>query len=172
MGAMTLPTISPAQAKALLDQGARLIDIRDADEHRRQAIPGAANMPLSALEPVSGHPAVIWHCRTGMRTAANAQQLAAMSACPGYILEGGINGWRSAGLPIKADAKAPLEIMRQVQIIAGLLILLGVVLSLTVAHAFVLLSGFVGAGLLMAGATGWCGMARLLALMPWNRRAA
>ena len=115
MEAMTLPTITPAQAKALLDEGARLIDIRDADEHRRQAIPGAANMPLSALEPVTGHPA---------------------------------------------------------QIISGLLILTGVILSLTVARGFVLLSGFVGAGLLMAGATGWCGMARLLAFMPWNRRAA
>lgn len=156
----------------MLDQGARLIDIRDADEHRRQAIPGAENVPLSALEPVYGHPAVIWHCRSGMRTAANAPQLAAMSGCPGYILEGGIDGWRAAGLPVRTDANAPLEIMRQVQIIAGLLILLGVVLSLTVAQGFVLLPGFVGAGLLMAGATGWCGMARLLALMPWNRRAA
>jgi hypothetical protein len=31
------------------------------------------------------------------------------------------------------------------------------------------LSAFVGAGLFMAGATGFCGMARLLAVMPWNR---
>lgn len=172
MEAMTLPTITPAKAQTLLDEGARLIDIRDADEHRRQSIPGAANMPLASLEPVSGHPAVIWHCRSGMRTAANAAQLAAMSGCPGYILEGGIDGWRAAGMPVATDAKAPLEIMRQVQIVAGLLILAGVVLSLTVAQGFILLSGFVGAGLLMAGATGWCGMARLLGAMPWNRRAA
>lgn len=169
---MTLPTITPAKAKVLLDEGARLIDIRDTDEHRRQSIPGAANMPLASLEPVSGHPAVIWHCRSGMRTAANSAQLAAMSACPGYVLEGGIDGWRAAGLPVKTDAKAPLEIMRQVQIVAGLLILAGVILSLTVAQGFVLLSGFVGAGLLMAGVTGWCGMARLLSAMPWNHRAA
>ena len=73
---------------------------------------------------------------------------------------------------MKTDAKAPLEIMRQVQMIAGLLILAGVVLSLTVAQGFVALSAFVGAGLFMAGATGWCGMAKLLALMPWNRRTA
>lgn len=172
MEAMTLPTITPAQAKALLDEGARLIDIRDADEHRRQSIPGADNMPLSTLEPVSGHPAIIWHCRSGMRTGANADRLAAASHCPGYLLEGGIDGWRSAGLPVKTDAKAPLEIMRQVQMIAGLLILSGVVLSLTVAQGFVALSAFVGAGLFMAGATGWCGMAKLLGLMPWNRRAA
>jgi Protein of unknown function (DUF2892) len=30
---------------------------------------------------------------------------------------------------------------------------------------------FVGAGLVFAGVSDWCGMARLLALMPWNRRA-
>lgn len=169
---MTLPTITPAEAQALLDDGAGLIDIRDADEHRRQNIPGATNMPLTSLKPVSGHPAVIWHCRSGMRTAANASQLAAMSASPGYMLEGGLDGWRAAGLPVATDAKAPLEIMRQVQIVAGLLILAGVILSLTVAQGFVLLSGFVGAGLLMAGVTGWCGMARLLVAMPWNRRGA
>jgi hypothetical protein len=33
------------------------------------------------------------------------------------------------------------------------------------------LAAFVGAGLVMAGTTGWCGMARLLAHMPWNRPA-
>ncbi|MGK8251302.1 YgaP-like transmembrane domain [Moraxella lacunata] len=30
-------------------------------------------------------------------------------------------------------------------------------------------SGFVGAGLLFAGVTGFCGMARVLALLPYNR---
>ena len=62
--------------------------------------------------------------------------------------------------------------MRQVQIAAGLLILAGVALGLVVAPAWFGLAGFVGAGLTFAGLTGWCGMARLLALLPWNRRAA
>jgi hypothetical protein len=49
-------------------------------------------------------------------------------------------------------------------------VLLGVVLGATVAPGFYALSGFVGAGLLFAGVSGFCGMARLLAVMPWNRR--
>jgi len=62
--------------------------------------------------------------------------------------------------------------MRQVQIAAGLLILLGVLLGFLVDPLWFGLAAFVGAGLTVAGVTGWCGMARLLAVMPWNRRQA
>jgi hypothetical protein len=51
-------------------------------------------------------------------------------------------------------------------------VLTGVVLGLFVSPGFFGLSAFVGAGLTFAGATGWCGMAKLLAVMPWNRAAA
>ena len=68
------------------------------------------------------------------------------------------------------DSSQPLPLMRQVQIAAGSLALLGVILGYAVSSAFFLLSGFVGAGLILAGVTGFCGMARLLAIMPWNRR--
>ena len=76
----------------------------------------------------------------------------------------------ASGLPVVADRRQPIEIMRQVQITAGALIVLGVLLSLWVAPQFIALSGFVGAGLMFAGISGWCGMAKLLGLMPWNRR--
>ena len=92
--------------------------------------------------------------------------------CETYILEGGLDAWRKAGLPVALDRSQPIEIMRQVQIAAGSLVLLGVVLGAFVAPGFYPLSGFVGAGLLFAGVSGFCGMARLLAVMPWNRRAA
>jgi hypothetical protein len=59
--------------------------------------------------------------------------------------------------------------MRQVQIAAGSMIVLGVVLGMLVAPGFYLLSGFVGAGLVFAGVTGTCGLASVLRLMPWNR---
>jgi hypothetical protein len=59
--------------------------------------------------------------------------------------------------------------MRQVQIAAGSLVLLGLALAAFVSPAWAALSAFIGAGLLFAGISGWCGMARLLALMPWNR---
>jgi hypothetical protein len=68
-----------------------------------------------------------------------------------------------------ADRTAPLPIMRQVQIAAGSLVLLGVVLAVLVSPWFMALSAFVGAGLIVAGVTGFCGMANLLLHMPWNR---
>ena len=105
-----------------------------------------------------------------MRTRANAGALqAAAAGCTAYVVDGGIEAWKQAGLPVARNARAPLELMRQVQIAAGSLILLGAVLAATLSPWFLLLSGFVGAGLVFAGVSGFCGMALLLARMPWNR---
>jgi hypothetical protein len=62
--------------------------------------------------------------------------------------------------------------MRQVQIAAGSLVVLGVALGAMLHPGFFALSGFVGAGLVFAGATGTCGLARMLRMMPWNRALA
>ena len=99
-----------------------------------------------------------------------AQRLADAASCQAYLLDGGLEAWKKAGLPVAVDARQPLEIMRQVQIAAGSLVVLGVVLGTWVAPAFYGISAFVGAGLMFAGVSGWCGMARMLALMPWNKR--
>jgi rhodanese-related sulfurtransferase len=171
MKQMTLTTITPAEAVRRMQEGALLIDIREPDEHARTRIPNARNVPVGQIDRIGDAPAVIYHCRSGMRTQANAVRLGQASECEAFLLEGGLDAWRSAGLPVEEDRKAPLEIMRQVQIAAGLLVLAGVILGLTVAPAFFGLAGFVGAGLTFSGLSGWCGMARLLALMPWNRRA-
>jgi rhodanese-related sulfurtransferase len=168
---MSLPTIDVAGARRLLEQGAVLVDVREADEHARERVPDAKNNPLSRLSPVDAPAgkAVIFHCRSGARTSANAARLADAASCEAYVLEGGLDAWKKAGFPVVVDRRQPLEIMRQVQIVAGSLVLLGVVLGVWVAPAFLGLSAFVGAGLAFAGISGWCGMARLLALMPWNR---
>lgn len=173
----TLTALKPDEVAARLKTGAAvLIDIREPDEFARAHVKGALSRPLSGFEAAHlkiepGHD-VIFTCRSGMRTGANCDRLAARIDGEAFVLEGGLDGWTKAGLPVALDRKAPLEMMRQVQIIAGLLILAGVTLSLTVHPGFVGLSAFVGAGLLMAGATGFCGMARLLALLPWNRAVA
>jgi len=172
-----LKTISPQDAADLVHHGAVLIDVRDADEHAREHIPGARHHALSRIDvetPVrAGDDILVFHCRSGARTSGNAGRLAAAAQnCQAYILEGGLDAWKKAGLPVRLDRKQPIEIMRQVQIVAGTLILLGVLLGAFVAPGFYVLSGFVGAGLLFAGLSGFCGMARLLAVMPWNKRAA
>ena len=167
---MSVPTISPEQARRLLAEGATLIDIRQPDEHARERISGAKCHPLSALDgtQVTRGP-VIFHCRSGMRTAAHAPTLAGAAQGDCYILEGGIDGWKRAGFATEIDRKVPIDLMRQVQITAGMLVLLGVLGGFLVNPAFFGLSGFVGAGLTFAGVSGFCGMARLLAVMPWNR---
>ena len=174
---MSLPTIDVTRARALVDQGAVLVDIREADEHARERVPGARHNPLSRLSPLDAPPGtvVIFHCRSGARTAGNAQRLADAAGCDAYILEGGLDAWKRAGLPVATPPKSqrqPIEIMRQVQITAGSLVLLGVILGFTVSPAWFGLSGFIGAGLTFAGVSGWCGMAKVLAMMPWNRAAA
>ncbi|MBF9233807.1 rhodanese family protein [Microvirga alba] len=170
---MSLATISPQKAKELIAKGAVLVDIREADEYARERIPGARHHAFSKLQgPIAAPGAVIFHCRSGNRTATHAERLAAAATCDAYILEGGINAWKKAGLPVAQDKTQPLELMRQVQIAAGSLTLLGVLLGAYVHPGFYALSGFVGAGLIFAGVTGFCGMARLLAFAPWNRKAA
>ncbi len=171
-----LQTISPERAADLVRSGAVLIDIREADEHARERIPGARHHALTRIDRESpargGDDVLIFHCRSGARTKGNAARLAAAApTCETYILDGGLDAWKKAGLPVALDRSQPIDIMRQVQIVAGSLVLAGVVLGALVAPAFYALSGFVGAGLLFAGVSGFCGMARLLAAMPWNRRA-
>ena len=173
---MSLPLISPQQANALVAEGAKLIDIRDPDEYAREHIPAARSVPLDTLpgglETHAGE-TVIFHCQSGARTFSNAARLAQAAApAQAFIVEGGIQGWKQAGLITQEDTSQPLPLMRQVQIAAGLLTLCGVVLGFTLSSGFFLMSGFVGAGLLFAGLTGFCGMARLLKVMPWNRRTS
>lgn len=168
---MTLPIITAKAAQQLLANGAVLVDIRGQDEYARERIPGSRNRPLDSLGTVDeGARQVIFHCKSGNRTAVNAPKLAAATACDAFILEGGIEAWKQAGLPVARDTRQPIEMQRQVQIIAGSLVLLSIVLSQFVAPGFLALSAFVGAGLVFAGVSGWCGMAKMLAVMPWNRR--
>ena len=177
---MSLPIITPGEAwRRLADGSAILVDIREPAEHAREAIPGAKLHSLSTLDaPVlsamgnPNAPAVIFHCQSGMRTADNAGRLGACGIPEAYILQGGLSGWKAAGYPTRIDRSKPIELQRQVQITAGLLILAGLLLAWLVSSLFLGLSAFVGAGLVFAGVSGWCGMARVLSLMPWNRTPA
>tara|TARA_R110002074_G_scaffold318173_1_gene488583 strand:- start:2300 stop:2869 length:570 start_codon:yes stop_codon:yes gene_type:complete len=170
-GIPMMKEVTPQEAKTLKDQGALIVDIREPDEFAREHIDGARNIPLSQMDKAARHKAgeiVIYHCKSGMRTQANATKLPA-DQCEAYILKGGIEGWKAAALDVAADRSKPIEIMRQVQIAAGSLVVLGVLLGFVVHAGFFALSAFVGAGLVFAGASGTCAMAKLLGYMPWNR---
>lgn len=166
--------LTPTVAGQRMAEGALLVDIRSTQEHAREHIAQAINIPLEQLNQrpaaLQGANAVIFHCRSGNRTQLNAQTLQACTDGETYVLEGGLDAWKKAGLPVVVDASQPLELQRQVQIAAGSMIVLGTVLGATVSPWFYLLAGFVGAGLVFAGVSGFCGLARVLMKMPWNRR--
>lgn len=113
---------------------------------------------------------VLFHCKSGARTLANSPRLAGKlgEGCEAYIVDGGLDAWKKAGLPVVADRRQPLELQRQVQIGAGSMAFFGTLLGLLVSPWFFVVPLFVGAGLMTAGITGFCGMARLLVHMPWN----
>lgn len=173
---MPLETISAETAAALIEEKkALLFDIRESDEFAREHIPGARHEPLSAFNaadfPEEQGKIAIFHCASGARTAEAAPRILGTAFAEIYQLDQGLAGWKKAGLRTVVNQSLPIPIQRQVQITAGLMVLLGVVLGFTVSPWFFGLSGFVGAGLTFAGLSGTCAMANLLALMPWNRRA-
>jgi hypothetical protein len=85
------------------------------------------------------------------------------------VITGGTNSCIQLGIPVNRTKTKMISIERQVRIGAGFLVLTGVALGYWVAPAFYLLSGFIGAGLMFAGITDWCGMGILLARAPWNK---
>jgi rhodanese-related sulfurtransferase len=170
-----LNKIDAFKAKSLLDSGkAVLIDIRESDEFAREHVPGAHHVPLSGFSPKDfpedRNKIAIFHCASGARTAEAAPRILGSGFTEVYMLEQGLAGWKKAGQKTIVNRRMPISIQRQVQITAGMMVLIGVVLGFLVAPEFFLLSGFVGAGLTFAGLSGTCAMASLLAVMPWNRR--
>jgi len=176
---MSIPQISPVEAKRRLDAGtAVLIDIREPAEHARENIADARLVPLSVFGPDkfaqerTAATSIIFHCQSGNRTCMNFEKLEAVGLPDIFVLEGGLGAWKQAGLPTRLDRKQPIELQRQVMIAAGTLILTGLILAYLVSPWFIALSAFMSCGLVFAGASGWCGLARLLVLMPWNKVAA
>lgn len=171
--AKDLPRIGANEAGKLGGE-VLFVDIRSAAEYRREHIAEAVCMPAAELaakpDAAANADTLVFYCLSGMRTTQAAGALAAAAnGRTAYILDGGLQAWKKAGLPTVADRSAPLDIMRQVQIGAGSLVLLGVIGGAFLSPALYWLAAFVGAGLITAGLTGFCGMAKILARMPWNR---
>jgi len=105
-----LKTITPDRAAALVREGAVMIDVREAHEHAAEHIPGARHHALSQIDPAhpieDGDTILIFHCKSGGRTSMNAGRLAgAAGECEAFVLGGGIEAWRRAGLPTTAAVK-------------------------------------------------------------------
>jgi rhodanese-related sulfurtransferase len=155
-----MKTIAPAELQKLLaaQPGLPLLDVRTPVEYAGVHVPQARNVPLDQLSP---------------KALFDADQLP--KGQPVYLLcrsgGGGTQAWIEAGLPVTGGTTRVISLERQVRIAAGSLVLAGVLLGWFVHGGFFGLSAFVGAGLVFAGVTDWCGMGLLLAKLPWNQKS-
>jgi rhodanese-related sulfurtransferase len=142
-------------------------------EYKEKHIDGVRSVPLDEIEKhvaeFKDKKTVYVHCRSGRRGQQAIEKLHTLGITAELVnVEGGILAWEEAGFGTKA-LTTRLPIMRQTFIAAGALIVLSHILYLQIGSAGLWLSAFVGAGLLFAGLTGWCGMAFILSRAPWNK---
>lgn len=151
---------------------AQLIDVREPGEFDTEFVPGAMNTPLSAFPKFVGKlkpdAPVYVLCQVGVRAQNAADTLLKKNFSHVYVVTGGMNLWKHAGLPVTRGTRNVWDLNRQVRFVAGLLVLAGIALSF-INKWFLGVGIFVGCGLVFSGLTGWCGMALLLARMPWNK---
>jgi rhodanese-related sulfurtransferase len=169
--------LTPACAAELLAhaEGARLVDVRTPGEYAAVHIAGGCNIPLDGLgEHLEGlrqsSGPVLLVCQSGARARRAEEQLRRAGVRGLRLLDGGIAAWIAAGQPVIRGTRR-LSLERQVRIASGALAALGGALALTVSPWFALVPTFVGGGLVFAGLTDTCGMALLLARLPYNRAA-
>lgn len=170
-----LEAIEPAVLRDLLDrQEVVLVDVREPGEHKQEKIPGSVRVSLSQFDPKqipdTAGKLLVLHCRTNNRSTQAAQKLLTAGYPKVTYLDGGLNAWKAAGYVTKIDHNAPISLMRQVKIVAGSLVLTGVLLGTLIAPGWYILSGFVGAGLMFAGITNTCALGMLLAKLPYNQK--
>jgi rhodanese-related sulfurtransferase len=170
--------VTPDELYELLAEDGRieLLDVRTPGEFAAAHVAGARLLPLDDLDapaflnnrPASEKPVyVICQTTRRARQAINKFQRAGFDRC--VLVEGGMQGWMEVRLPVNRGISKALPLIRQVHVAVGLISGLGAVLALTVNPYFAFVPLFTSCGLLVAGLTGFCGLALLLAKMPWNR---
>ena len=179
MGIQTISVQEVARIQANGEAG-DFVDVRTPGEYESVHAVGTRNVPLDRLDAraflaarngMTGKPIYVI-CKGGTRSAQAAQKFVEAGFADVYSVSGGTSAWEQAGLPVNRGERRVLPLDRQIQSVAGLICLIGVTLGTFVNPWFYLLAGFVGAGLFMAGLTGFCPMGILMAKMPWNQGKA
>lgn len=172
---MKMKIVDSATLKRWMENGeAIVVDVREPAEHAAEKIEGAMLVPLGTVHksaiPCRDGQKLVMHCRSGKRSANACEKLLAENPeLEVYNLEGGISAWRAAGYQVATSGKFFLPLDRQVQLAIGLMLLAGSVLGYLFTPAWFFLTGFIGAGLTLAGLTGFCGLSVVMARMPWNQ---
>jgi len=176
--AQSKSSVHPRELHQLLSEGApaHLLDVRTPAEHATAHVPGVKLVPLDSLDPAAflkehggGDKPIYVLCQSGgrARRAIEKFKSAGIDCC--VLVEGGTQAWMEAGLPVNRGESKVLPLMRQVQLTVGLISATGALLALLMNPLFALIPLVTGCGLTIAGLTGFCGLALLLAKMPWNQ---
>jgi rhodanese-related sulfurtransferase len=174
-------TISPQQLAELLasNKPFKLIDVRTPAEFGEVHVTSARNLPLDRLDPAAvaaeagSEGPIYFICKSGGRSGKACEKLIAFGFSDVISVDGGTTACEAAGLPVVRGRKA-MSLERQVRIAAGAIVFGGVMLAAFADNDMLEkiglgIAGFVGAGLVFAGITDTCGMAMLIARMPWNQ---
>jgi rhodanese-related sulfurtransferase len=169
-----MKTLTAEQLQARMERGERfqMIDVRSPGEFASGHIPCAVNLPMdqveSRLDDLHHRDPVVLICQSGRR-ATLTRELLEPHLNDLLVLDGGTTAWAHAGLPLVRGTAARWALERQVRLAAGVLTAVGAGLALYVDPAWAAVPLGTGAGLAFAGLTNVCGMATVLARMPWNR---
>jgi rhodanese-related sulfurtransferase len=172
---MPIQMVDAGTLKRWMDNGeAVVVDVREPAEHAAQKIDGATLLPLGSVNktalPDASDKKLVIHCRSGKRSMNACEKLLAEDPnLKIYNLEGGILAWVASGHEVASSGKFFLPLDRQVQLTIGLGVLIGSLLAYFINPLFFVLTGFFGAGLIFAGLSGFCGLAIIMAKMPWNQ---
>ena len=175
--AAAIALVSPAEVKQLMqtDSSVKLLDVRSPLEFSDIHIDGSINIPIDTLmfrlsELGKAGEKYVVLCRTGNRSPMAADMLMQSGLNAVKVMDGGITGWQKDKFAvIKGQGNISLE--RQVRIIAGSIVLSGIILSLFVSGYFIAIPIFVSCGLIFAGLTDTCLMGMLLMKLPYNKKA-
>lgn len=120
-GAMLLSTfrssggarsLSTTQATLLINrEDAQLLDVREPAEYAAGHLPDSRSIPAAQLEERIGEleklkdSPLIVICQTGARSSGACNRLTKLGFSKVHSLDGGIESWVQAGLPIKKGTK-------------------------------------------------------------------
>jgi glyoxylase-like metal-dependent hydrolase (beta-lactamase superfamily II)/rhodanese-related sulfurtransferase len=172
----SLEMISPRDASSLLKQDTqtKILDVRSALEFSQVHIEHSLNIPIDMIsakinELSQSKQNYLVLCHTGNRAAMAADMLIQSGIHTVKVMEGGIIRWQKEKLPVIKD-QGGMSLERQVRLIAGSLVLLGIMMSWLLNWAFIFVSVFVSSGLIYAGLTDNCLMGMLLMKLPYNKK--
>lgn len=155
-----------------LSENTIIIDVRTPAEYRSEKIEGSMNFPLDSIDSCADtikiYKKIYIVCSTQNRAIKACEVLKEQGCNDVIVVLGGISSWKNKNYPL-IEGKKIISLSRQVQISAGGLIVLAVILSLLIHINFVYLSGIISLGLLYTGLSGTCYAAMVLSKMPWNK---